>query len=424
MNRIILTTKASWSMTLLVCMGALIGTTVATAQEAPRETAPINHYRTELRPNETLSECLVRLKIVDSELYRAIEHLDVADDIQALAASTPIRLKVNAQGAVLLLKLPLQTHSPLQAEKPIQAPTKFPVLVFSRENAPSSNLQWRYVQESTKIRLVNKSAQFDGNFFNVMDRQEIPDTISEQFTRIFSSSVNFSNELRHQAHFSMTYEVADLDDSPVATGKILHALLDTSRHQHHAYWWQTQTDQAGRYYSPAGEVLSARSWKSPILYSRKTSDFGMRLDPFTGSWSNHQGVDIGAPNGTEVRATQQGRIKTAGYQGHYGNVIIIEHGKGYETTYAHLSRFANIAPLQSVRQGALIGYVGSTGRSSGPHLHYELRRYGKALDPQETFHGGDEPDHLTGVELEKFIQFQRNLNTQTPTERLLLLSKN
>ena len=394
------------------------------AQEAPREIASIDYYRTELRLNETLSECLVRLKITDAELYRAIEHLDIADDIQALATNTPIRLKVDAQGTVHLLKFPLQVFAASQPEAPIQAPSKFPVLVFSRDNATRSTIQWRYTQESTKVRLIQKSAHFDGNFFNVMDRQEIPDAISEQFTRIFSSSVNFSNDLRHQAHFSMTYEVADLDDHPVATGKILHALLDTSRDQHHAYWWQTQTEQTGRYYSPAGEVLSTRSWKSPILYSRKTSNFGMRQDPFTGSWSNHQGVDIGAPSGTEVRATQQGKIKTLGYQGNYGNVIVIEHGKGYETTYAHLSRFANIVAQQPVKQGALIGYVGSTGRSSGPHLHYELRRYGKALDPEETFRGGDDPDHLSGTELEKFVQFQRNLHPQTPSESAPLLSKN
>jgi murein DD-endopeptidase MepM/ murein hydrolase activator NlpD len=138
----------------------------------------------------------------------------------------------------------------------------------------------------------------------------------------------------------------------------------------------------------------------------------MRLDPFTRSWSNHQGIDIGAPTGTEVRVTQQGRVKTIGYENNYGNFVVIEHGNGFETTYAHLSRFANIAMHQSLKQGTLIGYVGSTGRSSGPHLHYELRRYGKALDPEYTFRGGDDPDPLNGVELEQFVQFQQRLRTQ------------
>jgi murein DD-endopeptidase MepM/ murein hydrolase activator NlpD len=398
--------------------------TTVSAQESSRDLGTTEVYRTELRVNETLTECLVRLKITDAELYRAIEHIDVVDDIQALAANTPIRLKVNAQGSVLWLKFPLSRSDSNKRDGSRQAPAKFPVLVFSRANDDRSGVQWAYAQESTKIILAQKSGHFDGNFFNVMDRQEIPDAVSEQFTRIFSGSVNFSNDLRHQANFSMIYEVAYLADNPVATGKILHALLGTSHNQHQAYWWQTQTIQEGRYYSPEGEVLSARSWKSPILYSRKTSHFGMRLDPFTGSWSNHQGIDIGAPSGTEVYATQQGTVKTLGYQGNYGNVVVIEHGNGFETTYAHLSRFANVSTQQSLKQGALIGYVGSTGRSSGPHLHYELRRYGKALDPEVTFRAGDEPDHLSGTELERFVQFQRNLTTQNSAEKPLVLSKN
>jgi murein DD-endopeptidase MepM/ murein hydrolase activator NlpD len=394
------------------------------AQVGLGDQSPAVQYSTELRANETLNECLVRLKITDVDLYRAIEHIDIVDDIQALVVNTPIRLKVNPQGAVLSLKFPLSKASQETGDGTILVPTKFRVLVFSRDNKHDPSIQWTYVQEPTQIQTIQKSAHFDGNFFNVMDRQEIPDAVSEQFTRIFSGSVNFSNDLRHQASFSMTYEVAYLDNRPVATGKILHAQLDTASQQHHAYWWQTRSDPTGRYYSPAGEVLSARSWKSPILYARKTSNFGMRLDPFTLNWSNHQGIDIGAPTGTEVRATQQGKVKTIGYESHYGNVVVIEHGNGFETTYAHLSRFANISVHQSLKQGTLIGYVGSTGRSSGPHLHYELRRYGKALDPDYTFRGGDDPDPLGGTELEQFVQFQERLRTQSLTSKFPLLSKN
>jgi len=411
-------------LTLPLLIGAVTTATAVQAQIGQQETGATAHYRTELRLNETLNECLVRLKITDVDLYRAIEHIDIVEDTQALVVNTPIRLKVNAQGIVLSLKFPLLGTKSEPTDAPIQVPAKFPVLVFSRENNHDSKIQWAYVQEPTQIQTVQKSAQFDGNFFNVMDRQEIPDAVSEQFTRIFSGSVNFSYDLRHQASFSMAYEVAYLDNNAVATGKILHAMLDTSSQQHHAYWWQTRTDQTGRYYSLAGEALSTRSWKSPILYARKTSNFGMRLDPFTRTWSNHQGIDIGAPTGTEVRATQQGKVKTMGYEGNYGNVVVIEHGNGFETTYAHLSRFANIAMHQSLKQGTLIGYVGSTGRSSGPHLHYELRRYGKALDPEYTFRGGDEPDPLSGAELEQFVQFQQRLRAQSLISNSPLLSKN
>ncbi len=423
-RRIIWTKKVIGWLALPVVIGALSCANRVNAQNAFDAQGKTDDYSTELRANETLGECLVRLKITDGEIYRAIEHIDIADDLQGLAANTPIRLKVDAEGSVRLLRLPLSRRGSSEPDEPIQVPTKFPVLVFSRESDRGSGLQWTYVQENTRVQAIQKSAPFDGNFFNVMDRQEIPDAVSEQFTRIFSGTVNFSNDLRHQASFSMTYEVAFLEDSPVATGKILHARLDTSGHQHQAYWWKTQANQTGRYYSPEGEILSARSWKSPILYSRKTSNFGMRLDPFTGSWSNHQGIDIGAPSGTEVRATQQGKVKAFGYEGNYGNVVVIEHGNGFETTYAHLSRFANLTTQQSLKQGALIGYVGTTGRSSGPHLHYELRRYGKALDPENTFQGGDAPTQLTGDDLEQFKQFQRSLKNQNLASEPLHFNNN
>ena len=221
-------------------------------------------------------------------------------------------------------------------------------------------------------------------FFNVMDRQEIPDAVSDQFVRIFSGSVNFPRDLDRQANFSMKYEVVYLDDHPIATGKVLYSAINTPRKNYQAFWWKGEKEAHGNYYSVDGETLSSLSWKTPILYSRKTSHFGLRTDPFTGKWANHHGIDIGAA-GTEVRATQQGKVKQLGYQGAYGNIVVLEHANGYETVYGHLSGFAKISPNQTIPQGALLGFVGSTGRATGPHLHYELHKYGQAINPEQSF---------------------------------------
>jgi murein DD-endopeptidase MepM/ murein hydrolase activator NlpD len=367
----------------------------------------ISRYQTEIRAGETLSQCLKRLNIGDPDIYKAIEQANIAPEISHLPVSTPIKLKVDSGGKVQSLKIPLAKNQAFDLGA--SSAGEVPVLVFVRPSDQPGKLKPIHLNEKTQVRVISKSAPFDGNFFNVMDRQEIPDAVSDQFVRVFSGSVNFARDLRHQASFTMKYEVIYLDEHPIATGKVLYGALNTPLKTYQAYWWQGKDEAAGNYYSPEGETLSSLSWKTPILYSRKTSNFGVRTDPFTGQWANHQGIDIGAPAGTEVRATQQGRVKLVGPQGAYGNAVIVEHANGYETVYGHLSGFAKINLNQTISQGTLLGYVGSTGRSTGPHLHYELRKYGQAINPEQSFQSYTAAKRLDGDELKEFIRFQNQL---------------
>jgi murein DD-endopeptidase MepM/ murein hydrolase activator NlpD len=286
------------------------------------------------------------------------------------------------------------------------------VLVFVRPNENPSTFKKLHLLQKTQTRILNKSGKFDGNFFNVMDRNNIPDSVSNQFVRVFSSYVNFSNDLMHQARFNMKYEVIYFEDYPIAFGKVLYASLSTLSTEIKAYWWKSANNK-GSYYSPEGEILASLSWKSPILYSRKTSNFGYRIDPFIGSIANHQGIDIGAPLGTEVRATQLGTVKFYGYRSSYGKVVFIDHGNGYETIYGHLSGFAQIRKGQYIPQGELLGFVGNTGRSTGPHLHYELRKEGIAINPEQSFKSINLNTHNTRLdeeELKQFVKFQNSVN--------------
>lgn len=387
----------------------LWGATLTQATSTPN--GPILRFQSEIRPNESLKQCLHRLQIKDGDIYKAIEQRGLTSEISNLPTGTPIGLKVNPDGKVQSLKIPVVKKTNSAGDIPSETPTEIPVLVFVRPTDEPSKLKVIRVNEKTQIRVVNKSASFDGNFFNVMDRQEIPDAVSDQFVRIFSGSVNFPRDLDRQASFSMKYEVVYLDERPIATGKVLYSALNTSRKNYQAYWFKSKSETYGNYYSVDGEALSSLSWKTPILYSRKTSSFGMRADPFTGKWANHQGIDIGAPSGTEVRATQQGKVKVVGNQGAFGNVVILEHANGYETVYGHLSGFAKIAPNQTIPQGALLGFVGSTGRATGPHLHYELRKYGQAINPEQSFRSNISAQNkqLMGDDLKEFVRFQNQL---------------
>lgn len=394
-----------------LAFGIAVLTGASYTQAASPSNEPIQRYQSEIRPNESLKQCLQRLQIKDGDIYKAIEQPSFAPEIGSLPTGTPIRLKVNPDGKVQSLKIPVVKKANSGGDALGDTLAEIPVLVFVRPSDQPNKFKAIRLNEKTQIRVVNKSASFDGNFFNVMDRQEIPDAVSDQFVRIFSGSVNFSRDLDRQANFSMKYEVAYLDEHPIATGKVLYSALNTSRKNYQAYWFKSKSESHGNYYSVDGEALSSLSWKTPILYSRKTSSFGMRADPFTGKWANHQGVDIGAPVGTEVRATQQGKVKIMGSQGAYGNAVILEHANGYETVYGHLSGFAKISPNQTIPQGALLGFVGSTGRSTGPHLHYELRKYGQAINPEQSFRSNisTQNKQLQGEDLKEFVRFQNQL---------------
>jgi murein DD-endopeptidase MepM/ murein hydrolase activator NlpD len=398
---------AAFFMKLALGVFVLFGGSLAYA--ATPQTDAISRYQTEIRSKESLKDCLKRLQITDPEIYKAIEQANLASELGNLPPNTPVKLKVEPSGKVQSLKVPLVKKWTVDSDISNKSVTEIPVLVFVRPSDQPNKFKAIRLSEKTQVKVLTKSAPFDGNFFNVMDRQEIPDTVSEQFVRMFSGSVNFARDLRHQATFTMKYEVIYLDNHPISTGKVLYGGLNTSVKNYQAYWWQGKTEAAGNYYSPDGETLSSLSWKTPILFSRKTSNFGVRADPFTGKWANHQGIDISAPVGTEVRATQQGKVKSVGVQGAYGNAVVIEHANGFETIYGHLNGFAKINPNQTISQGALLGYVGSTGKSTGPHLHYELRKYGQAINPEQSFSSYAVSKKLDGEDLKEFIRFQNQL---------------
>ena len=138
-------------------------------------------------------------------------------------------------------------------------------------------------------------------------------------------------------------------------------------------------------FGEADELAAAVAFlASPLEFSRVTSGFSMRLHPISGMWKQHKGIDFAAPVGTPIRAVGDGVIDFAGTQGGYGNVLVVQHGSVYSTAYAHLSRMApGIRRGSRVVQGEVIGYVGTTGRSTGPHLHYEVMRNDRVLNPTQ-----------------------------------------
>ena len=236
--------------------------------------------------------------------------------------------------------------------------------------------------ELLETRVVMRSGRILSSLYGATDSAGIPDKIADQMAETFSTSLDFRDDLRRGDTFSVIYTVNYRNGEPIAAGKLLAAEFVNAGKPYRAVLFR---DPFGRedYYTPEGESLKKGFLRSPLEFSRVTSSFSnSRKHPVYGFHRAHTGVDFGAPTGTRVKATGDATVAFAGRKGGYGNLVILRHPNGYETYYAHLSAFApGIRPGRAVSQGQVIAYVGSTGASTGPHLHYEVRIAGTAAEP-------------------------------------------
>ncbi len=211
-----------------------------------------------------------------------------------------------------------------------------------------------------------------GGFFKAMDAANVPDEVVDQMISIFSGVIDFHHDIVKGDRFRIVYESGYRDGAFVRNGRVV-AIELINRNQLHQALWYAPDGKNGAYYTFDGRSMKRPFLRSPVEFSRMSSGFGGRDHPLHHQWLQHKGVDFAAPTGTKVFATGDGEVDFVGQQNGYGNIIVIKHHNGYSTYYAHLSRFAGIQQGQRVMQGQLIGYVGSTGWATGPHLHYEFR---------------------------------------------------
>lgn len=230
-------------------------------------------------------------------------------------------------------------------------------------------------------RVVMKSGVIRSTLFAATDAAGIPDRVARQLTNIFGSDIDFSHDLRRGDRFTVVYKMRYWTGRPVHSGRVLAAQFVNRGKMYRALYYEG-ADGKGGYYSPDGKSLQKAFLRAPLNYTRVSSGFGMRLDPYLHKWCMHEGVDLAAPAGTHVFAAADGVVKFAGRERGYGNVIILRHWGPYSTLYAHLRHFAHgIHRGVRVKEGELIGYVGETGWATGPHLHYEFRIAGRPRNP-------------------------------------------
>ncbi len=290
---------------------------------------------------------------------------------------------------------------------------------FRYETSPENIWVARYDEEETtyevekleiipEIRTRSVAGSVEGSFWLTVESMGESGVLAHRFMKVFEYTIDFSTESRNGDVFAMVFEELYLDGEFLRYGRVLGAKYVGERGNRQAYLHVSKSEDEDEdaeygYFDEEGENLERQFLRSPLDVTRVTSTFGRRQHPITGDNRMHNGVDYGAPTGTPVRAVASGEVVFAGWAGGYGKLLRIRHSGGYETRYAHLSRFERgISPGARVSQGQVVAQSGNTGASTAPHLHYEMLRNGAHIDPLTVEATSGDP--LRGEEREKFLQ--------------------
>ena len=226
--------------------------------------------------------------------------------------------------------------------------------------------------------LISKS------LYHSAKKSQIDDEVIVEFARVFGFEIDFQRDIRKNDIFQIVYEQYVDDDGELQkNGKIIYAYMKNDGKEFSLYYFKDKENQDG-YFFPDGKSVEKALMKTPINGARLSSKFGMRKHPILGYNKMHRGTDFAAPSGTPIMASGTGVVTRARWCGGGGNCVKIRHNSTYETIYAHMKAFAKgIKEGRKVKQGQIIGYVGSTGLSTGPHLHYEVIVNGKKVNSQK-----------------------------------------
>ncbi len=258
------------------------------------------------------------------------------------------------------------------------------------------------IQKKLSAQLYRASGVIDASLFMSAAAAGVPDRVTSQLMYLFSYDVDFQRDIRSGDSFEIFFtRYFDEFGNPVKSGDILFAALTLSGERMPLYRYQREPGRDPEYFTAAGESIKKSLLRTPIESARVSSGYGVRRHPILGYSKMHKGIDFAAPEGTPILASGDGVIEMAGRAGGYGNYVRIKHTDNYKTAYAHMSGYGRgIKAGVRVRQGQVIGYVGSTGQSTGPHLHYEILINGEAVNPKGVKLDTNEP--LTGKALTAF----------------------
>ena len=255
--------------------------------------------------------------------------------------------------------------------------------IYLKRNVIGDNFNKEIISIKLNKKIIYKENLIAQSLYKAATDKQIPANTIIDFAGIYGFQVDFQRDIRKNDKFQIMYEIfLNEQNEVIETGVILFANLKLSGQDNNLYYFDKKGSEG--HYDKNGKSVKKALMKTPINGARLSSPFGMRKHPIDGFNKMHRGTDFAAPMGTPIMASGDGVIKKAGWCGGGGNCVKIKHNSTYQTVYAHMSKFARgIKSGVRVKQGQTIGYVGSTGKSTGPHLHYEVIVNGKKVNSQK-----------------------------------------
>ncbi len=337
----------------------------------------IYNQRIEVGNGDTLAKLLVRAGVDRTDAHYAIEAMSEYVDPRRIRRGQDVTLTF--ESAPISVDARTQKKADTFIGFAIEPDYKTEVRIARAEDG-----NFRAEQRAKKLDRVPVRAEgkIDSSLYIAGRDAGVPPVIIARMIRLMSWDVDFQRDIRGGDSFEVTYErVFDKAGKPVYNGVVTFASITLSGKRINIYR-HTLDDGTVDYFDENGKASRKALMRTPIDGARLSSTFGKRKHPILGYTRMHKGVDFAAPTGTPIYAAGNGTVAYAGRHGGYGNYIKIRHNGTFETAYAHLKGFARgVRTGKRVEQGQIIGYVGSTGRSTGPHLHYEVMTSGKQVNP-------------------------------------------
>ena len=318
--------------------------------------------------NDTVEKILKRFKVRDED----IKNISVKLKQKKLA-----NIYSGRKLSLIIKKLEDGTNTVVNFVYPVNNTTSVEIRKSKDKFLVKENILQLYKKEVVVKNIIKN------NLYNSAVESGIEPNIIVEFARIFGFEVDFQRDIRKGDWFEILYEKFEDDNNKVRdTGKIIYASMYVNREEINLYNFKYKNEED--YYDIKGKSITKSLMKTPINGARLSSSFGMRKHPILGYNKMHRGTDFAAPSGTPIMASGSGTVTRARWCGGGGNCVKIKHNSTYETIYAHMKAFAKgIKEGRKVKQGQIIGYVGSTGLSTGPHLHYEVIVNGKKVNSQK-----------------------------------------
>jgi murein DD-endopeptidase MepM/ murein hydrolase activator NlpD len=354
-------------------------------------------------PDETISTYTIQEGDIPAEVFQKQANFDGNDTLSLLEASGEVYDFSN-------LKIGQTIYCYFEKDQEKAFKIEYDKNSDNRVIAQKSELGFDVWEEPIEYEVSQEIASGEiENFFylDAMNAGLSERTIIE-VADVFSFDIDFMTEIQKGDKFTIIYEKRTRNGQEAPDGKVLAAKFFNKNENYYAYYYDN--DGNGGHYDSEGRVLVRQFLRAPLSYSRITSGYtGARLHPITRKVSTHYQIDYAAPTGTPVVATARGTVTGAGYDGGWGNIVRIQHDNGYSSQYGHLSSFAKgIRSGVRVAQGQLVGYVGSTGWSTGPHLDYGIRLNGAPVNPLAL--NLPKGDPLTEEKMPEFEELKNNYN--------------